>query len=293
MQSRTKLHECKFCGKDVEIQYMETVSQIPERVCPQEFITTSQISKRSSKLLLTTDLVCTEHEPLFHLKYVSYKRGGSFSAGFNPKYNRLNQVLNPAPCKRCSKLSTNLRKISGCKNLRFIQFIIDEGIQRVTRKQGTGISQDDHLCSSCYMVLRRKYYHQNYSPIKRKRTDKQRKESESKQLPHQPSKQTCIQPSSTSQSTEPLQIDVSDGFRSPQSPMLSPIHGLWSAQSPLLSPLNQQYLRVDSLTLPLSSPTFKARYSFSSTHLASSDSSMTDSFSDRSLNQSISNSRIF
>ena len=163
---------------------METVSQIPERVCPQEFITTSQISKRSSKLLLTTDLVCTEHEPLFHLKYVSYKRGGSFSAGFNPKYNRLNQVLNPAPCKRCSKLSTNLRKISGCKNLRFIQFIIDEGIQRVTRKQGTGISQDDHLCSSCYMVLRRKCYHPNYSPIKRKRTDKQRKESESKQLPN-------------------------------------------------------------------------------------------------------------
>jgi len=192
MQSaRHLLTKCTYCGKLEERQYLEAVSQIPNFKSPQNFILTTERGK-DDKPLSPTDLLCVTHEDQFRLKYKSQIRGGKYTSQFKSSNIKRNEQ-NPAECVYCQKVCEKRslrRKISCFKNHRFIKFIVDEGIQRVTRLSGTGISEDDDLCSKCYQILRKKWAELHYSPVKPVRSTQTSKKRKSKRLANPPPKQT-------------------------------------------------------------------------------------------------------
>ena len=83
------LRICGYCRKETE--FWETVSQIPEWVCPQAFLL-HQIQVISGALIGNT-YICTEHEDSFNLKHVSFKRGNSFKSQY--------YYVKEKCCKRC------------------------------------------------------------------------------------------------------------------------------------------------------------------------------------------------
>ena len=139
---------CQYCN--LATSSWECVSQIPVHICPQDFITRN-VCGFDGNLLIDSDAVCIKHETVFNLKYKCFKQGGSFSRQY--KANVCDEK--EEKCCYCMRNAESLRMISKM-DVAFQEFLIAYGTQRVTRK-GTGISDDNLLCSRCYQCLRKKY----------------------------------------------------------------------------------------------------------------------------------------
>ena len=70
---------CVFCG--VETAEYQLVLQIPIDKCPQSFVK-SELLDRSGNLKKDRDYLCFEHEELFRIKYLQFKRGHPFCKSF-------------------------------------------------------------------------------------------------------------------------------------------------------------------------------------------------------------------
>ena len=226
MISRTKLFQCTYCETTQQRQYLECVSQIPKDFCTQQFIVTTQ-NGFNGDLLKPTDLICTSHEEHFRLKYISYVRGGTYTKEYRQKYKERNAVLNPSPCSCCNKICTILHRVSNFKNEDFIRFVLEQGIQRMTRSASTGIFEADEICPNCYKILRRKWADPHYTPKKKHKQQLKggKRKLKSKRL--LPSKRLCTEQADPSTSQSHLQLQDAQPTL-----LLSPTHQVAPALTP-------------------------------------------------------------
>jgi len=159
-ENETSICTCAFCGSDTK--YWERVDQVPTAVCKQNFIL-NHLEAKNGVGLQGNDYICTRHESVIELKYSCFKTSRPFQKGFSYNY-----VTEGTLCAICED-SISTRRISRMSD-GFQDFLLKGAYQRTTRS-GTGLSEADSLCSSCYQSYRKKYNKSNegeiYTPNKR------------------------------------------------------------------------------------------------------------------------------
>jgi hypothetical protein len=144
-ENETSIRTCAFCGRDTK--YWERVDQVPTAVCKQNFVL-NHLEAKNGVGLQGNDYICTRHESVFELKYSCFKTSRPFQKGFSYNY-----VTEGTLCAICED-SFSTRRISRMSD-GFQDFLLKGAYQRTTRS-GTGLSEADSLCSSCYQSYRKK-----------------------------------------------------------------------------------------------------------------------------------------
>ena len=105
MESEEKEEVCIYCG--IITPYTEKVKQIPREICSQEFLLNDLHSVHGDQLN-GDDIVCTDHEEVFRLKYLSKQRGHSFSKSY-VRFN-MKEECQSNQCPHCGKDCSNAKK---------------------------------------------------------------------------------------------------------------------------------------------------------------------------------------
>ena len=111
---------CVFCGK--KEFGIETIHQIPDHICPQNFILNELLSYCNEKIK-PGDFICTAHEHNIRLKYMSFKNCLPFSKKFTRKKSNFCEC---ASCKQyCDTKYCRIIDISLLSDV-FKEFILNE-----------------------------------------------------------------------------------------------------------------------------------------------------------------------
>lgn len=158
---------CIYCG--AKTSSYQLVSQVPREKCTQSFVK-SELVGVSGTAMKDDDYICFDHEETFRIKFLQHKRELTFSKG----YMRPNVKIGSGniECAICSSTDSHrYHRVGAIKTLSLKNFVINEMQmkgQKATRK-GSGISESDHLCHSCYESIRRNIVFGYYSPPKKMR----------------------------------------------------------------------------------------------------------------------------
>ena len=159
--------KCKYCGADTtNHQY---VHQISTTHCPHTFVLESLLGY-DGKRLESDDFVCIDHNEVFKIKYKLFLRKLEFEAMYIPrtKNKRKFEIIF---CTLCKTETNNYIRVKAIETTSLRNFVINEMKicgKVTTRFSGTGVSESDSICKSCYFSVRKKSIDVNYSPVKRK-----------------------------------------------------------------------------------------------------------------------------